>query len=632
MVTGSNANGVADALFANIDDFDDEIVDFTVTRIKDEGGSYQYADELEVEYANDYSNWKSPPQSDEHYGILNSNGQLGARSANVMGDKVYIAETNSADAISGYTYLGNFGSKHYFQSSFSGKWTQAKSNAENNGLMLAAFETQAEYAAVAAMTNVISWIGLYRADVNSSFMWLQSGSVDAGTTSADGRAKTGSYGTLTVGADGSYNYDVDDTNATVQAMRSSDTPLTDSFIIEVSDGSGGTVEQTLDIKIQGTNDAPVAVLDTVSLTEKSSASGNVLINDTDVDTDSTLVVSGFAQGDTSVISDTPGTTVLGTYGSLILNGDGTYTYEADQAAADALAVGVQVQDVFSYRVTDEHDTSDIATLTFTVTGTNDAPTIGLAGAQNVNNSDTFTEVAGDDDRTSAVSFATGSLALSDVDSSTLSTISVSVASASLESGDQLVLGSIVIDLNDTSDAGEVVYGSGNSVFSYEVSTVDTNRVVTFTSLTAAGGSNAPAAIGDYSSLLSALSFNSGSDNFVHGTSRVFNLSVTDDQSLASNVVKFTVTMDATNDALSGTPTIDGTLAEGNTLTVNLSSITDADGRNDVGFTYQWQRSTDGGNTWSNIADATNSYYSLTRDDGLAKVKVEVTHTDLGGTI
>ena len=114
--------------------------------------------------------------------------------------------------------------------------------------------------------------------------------------------------------------------------------------------------------------------------------------------------------------------------------------------------------------------------------------------------------------------------------------------------------------------------------------------------------------------------------------RVFNLSVTDDQSLASNVVKFTVTMDATNDALSGTPTIDGTLAEGNTLTVNLSSITDADGRDDAGFTYQWQRSTDGGNSWSNIADATNLYYTLTRDDGLARVKVAVTHTDLGGNV
>jgi VCBS repeat-containing protein len=67
----------------------------------------------------------------------------------------------------------------------------------------------------------------------------------------------GSYGTLTVGADGSYVYSVANDNADIQALDETET-ITDTFTIQVSDGSGGTAEKTLEIEIQGTNDVPVA--------------------------------------------------------------------------------------------------------------------------------------------------------------------------------------------------------------------------------------------------------------------------------------------------------------------------------------------------------------------------------------
>jgi VCBS repeat-containing protein len=67
----------------------------------------------------------------------------------------------------------------------------------------------------------------------------------------------GSYGTLTVGADGSYVYVVTNDNADIQALDESET-ITDTFTIQVSDGAGGTAEKTLEIEIQGTNDVPVA--------------------------------------------------------------------------------------------------------------------------------------------------------------------------------------------------------------------------------------------------------------------------------------------------------------------------------------------------------------------------------------
>src|SRR5206468_1864607 len=95
-------------------------------------------------------------------------------------------------------------------------------------------------------------------------------------------------------ADGSYTYDVNDADPAVDALNVGQT-LPDSFTYTVSDGSK-TDTASLTITIHGTDDAPVAVADTGSATEGApashtdpavpalQASGNVLANDTDVDT------------------------------------------------------------------------------------------------------------------------------------------------------------------------------------------------------------------------------------------------------------------------------------------------------------------------------------------------------------
>ncbi|MEK6616872.1 MAG: Ig-like domain-containing protein, partial [Bacteroidota bacterium] len=98
--------------------------------------------------------------------------------------------------------------------------------------------------------------------------------------------------------------------------------------------------------------------------------------DTDADnTTASLVVSGVTAGIGGVAQGVGvGTTVTGSYGTLTLNADGSYSYVADQTAADALATGVTANDVFSYTVTDPNGAvSNSTTLTITVTGTNDAP-------------------------------------------------------------------------------------------------------------------------------------------------------------------------------------------------------------------------------------------------------------------
>ena len=73
--------------------------------------------------------------------------------------------------------------------------------------------------------------------------------VAANTTSADGEVVVGEYGTLTIGADGSYSYDLDGENAAVIAL-SDGSELLDVFTYTVSDGAKSDTA-TLTIHIDG---------------------------------------------------------------------------------------------------------------------------------------------------------------------------------------------------------------------------------------------------------------------------------------------------------------------------------------------------------------------------------------------
>ncbi len=130
--------------------------------------------------------------------------------------------------------------------------------------------------------------------------------VTAGTTSANGLQVVGRYGTLTLGANGSYAYVVNDSDPTVQALRLTGQTLTDSFTYRAVDGSGLSATATLTVTIDGRNDTPVAANDYNLAQETTtvagsgfastgfSATGNVLTNDTDVD--------GSANGETKTIT------------------------------------------------------------------------------------------------------------------------------------------------------------------------------------------------------------------------------------------------------------------------------------------------------------------------------------------
>ncbi|MCC7050118.1 MAG: VCBS domain-containing protein [Alphaproteobacteria bacterium] len=192
------------------------------------------------------------------------------------------------------------------------------------------------------------------------------------------------YGTLVMNADGSYTYTPDNASPLVQALAQGET-YNDSFTYTVADEFGATSQTTLTITITGTNDAPVAQPDINLVAEDGgSVGGNVLGNDTDVDHGAvrqvvSVVASAPPDGQSAALV-TPdasvGSQIHGQYGTLVLNADGSYTYtvDPDSAALQALGQGQHADDFFTYTVSDGQGGSATATLTISVTGSNDPPT------------------------------------------------------------------------------------------------------------------------------------------------------------------------------------------------------------------------------------------------------------------
>ncbi|RXZ65503.1 Ig-like domain-containing protein [Pelagerythrobacter rhizovicinus] len=70
---------------------------------------------------------------------------------------------------------------------------------------------------------------------------------------------TGAYGTLTLNADGSYTYVLDNDNPVVNGLNASSPPLADVFSYAISDGEGGTSFTTLTITINGNDDGAPSI-------------------------------------------------------------------------------------------------------------------------------------------------------------------------------------------------------------------------------------------------------------------------------------------------------------------------------------------------------------------------------------
>jgi VCBS repeat-containing protein len=141
------------------------------------------------------------------------------------------------------------------------------------------------------------------------------------------------------------------------------------------DGSGG-IEWSTQISeiIFPSKSPPFAHNDIAGVTKSHDVSGNVLTNDSDPNNEPLTVtaVTGARTNDAGQFI------AKGAFGTLVVNGDGTFTYEANKKI-DFPDHGL-AQDTFSYTATNTDNLSSQATLTVTVVKPGDTYIAGTPGA------------------------------------------------------------------------------------------------------------------------------------------------------------------------------------------------------------------------------------------------------------
>ncbi|WP_321529807.1 tandem-95 repeat protein [uncultured Desulfuromonas sp.] len=151
-----------------------------------------------------------------------------------------------------------------------------------------------------------------------------------GTTVGDGATDVtllGNYGTLTISGDGSYTYELDDANTTVQALNTDSTPLSDVFNYTMNDGDGGTDSANLTITINGVDDAVTLTAATnTTVSEEGLTYGNL-----------DALPDGYAllPGDDPLNNPNDNTNLVINAGSFTLNADTQYTMDSISLATDA---------------------------------------------------------------------------------------------------------------------------------------------------------------------------------------------------------------------------------------------------------------------------------------------------------
>ena len=256
------------------------------------------------------------------------------------------------------------------------------------------------------------------------------------------------YGVITIDADtGVITYTLNNDDPDADSLALGETVRQD-FTVRVEDGQGGKAEASFSVTIKGTNDQPEVTLDADSelgliesgvgrtddgqvVTAPGTEEENQAYDGSHADDKGTQHLEGKVTGadvdaghklwfgavagdksrdgswegaqspdadiflgkdatDGDVESSEP---VEGSFGHLVLNSDGTWTYTLkgegepvqgtasldgetfDISSIDALPEGATITDTFTIYVKDEHGAWNLETVTITITGSNDAPSL-----------------------------------------------------------------------------------------------------------------------------------------------------------------------------------------------------------------------------------------------------------------
>jgi hypothetical protein len=150
----------------------------------------------------------------------------------------------------------------------------------------------------------------------------------------------------------------------------------------MSDSSGAQSSSTVSLTVTGTNDGPVAVADTGGTDEDTSVTIDVLANDTDADLSDTHTVDAV-----SVSTGGGSTAIVGN--QVVYDPGADYQY---------LALGETASVALAYTMSDNHGVQSTATVSLTITGTNDGPVaVADSGGTDEDTSVTIDVLANDTD-------------------------------------------------------------------------------------------------------------------------------------------------------------------------------------------------------------------------------------------
>ncbi|WP_213879834.1 retention module-containing protein [Pseudomonas sp. dw_358] len=161
-----------------------------------------------------------------------------------------------------------------------------------------------------------------------------------------------------------YSYHLTGNDANVVAAGAN--TVSESIAVSATDATGNTATSSITANViddvpKAVNDTNASVADETHLT----LTGNVLTNDT--------------QGaDRITTGPITAGTYVGTYGSLVLAADGSYTYTLNPNSANFVALlgGASATERFTYTLNDSDGDTSTATLTLNISNANDPVTLG----------------------------------------------------------------------------------------------------------------------------------------------------------------------------------------------------------------------------------------------------------------
>ena len=278
-------------------------------------------------------------------------------------------------------------------------------------------------------------------------------------------------------------------NAATQFLAAGET-VTLTYQVTVDDGHGVLVNKDVVLTITGTNDLPVVTADNAALTEDNGLPEGHQDIPADLTAEGAIRFTDVDSSDSHIVSTTgelldlkwshsdslpEGVEAALRGGEFTLNDAKTgWEYSISNAATQFLAAGETVTLTYQVTVDDGHGTPVMETVTITITGTNDAPTIESVVEASLSEHGLVSS--------DYSAHAVGKFNVGDIDSSDTLSVSLGGPSSTLKSGGETITwkwdpvsNKLVGYIGDTGNEKTVVEvsltapdGSGKGEWSYEV--------------------------------------------------------------------------------------------------------------------------------------------------------------------